>query len=80
MKPADSPLDTSTRTANTFTWLHSFACRFSRNMVTLTELVATLRQIFADSEVNVAEVMHLMESYKSNPAEWKQYANFDEHK
>ncbi|PIO62408.1 cysteine dioxygenase type I [Teladorsagia circumcincta] len=49
-------------------------------MVNFTELVATLRQIFASNEVNVAEVMHLMESYKSNPAEWKEYANFDEHK
>ncbi|VDO52109.1 unnamed protein product [Haemonchus placei] len=49
-------------------------------MVTLSELVEALRQIFADGVVNVAEVMALLESYKSNPDEWKQYAIFDEHK
>ncbi|KAK6039857.1 cysteine dioxygenase type I [Cooperia oncophora] len=49
-------------------------------MVTLTELVETLREIFANSEVNVAEVMHLMESYKSNPAKMETICQFDEHK
>ncbi|VDL70211.1 unnamed protein product [Nippostrongylus brasiliensis] len=49
-------------------------------MVTLTQLIAKLREIFKDNEVNVADVMHLMESYKSNPEEWRQFAVFDEHK
>ncbi|KIH52702.1 cysteine dioxygenase type I [Ancylostoma duodenale] len=49
-------------------------------MVTLNELIAKLRQIFADDKVDVAEVMRVMESYKSNPADWRQFAVFDEHK
>lgn len=49
-------------------------------MVSLTELIATLRQIFDNDDVNVAEVMHRMESYKSNPADWRQFAVFDPHK
>ncbi|KAL6723111.1 hypothetical protein Aduo_018149 [Ancylostoma duodenale] len=49
-------------------------------MVTLNELIAKLRQIFADDKVDVAEVMRVMESYKSNPADWGQFAVFDEHK
>ncbi|KJH42491.1 cysteine dioxygenase type I [Dictyocaulus viviparus] len=49
-------------------------------MNSLTELIASFHRIFAEDQVNVNEVIMLMESYKSNPAEWRQYAVFDEHK
>lgn len=45
---------------------------------TLEELVQILHQLFAEDKVNVAEVQTLMESYESNPAEWIQYAHFDQ--
>ncbi|CAJ0608762.1 unnamed protein product [Cylicocyclus nassatus] len=49
-------------------------------MVTLTELIAKLREIFADENVDVDEVIKTMESYKSNEDEWRRFAAFDEHK
>ncbi|CAD6185517.1 unnamed protein product [Caenorhabditis auriculariae] len=49
-------------------------------MTTLAELIQKLRIIFAEDEVNVDYVMKVMESYKSNPAEWRKFAIFDEHK
>ncbi|ETN68964.1 hypothetical protein RB195_025914 [Necator americanus] len=49
-------------------------------MATLNELIAKLREIFADDHVDVNEVMRAMESYKSNPSDWRQFAVFDEHK
>ncbi|VDM54003.1 unnamed protein product [Angiostrongylus costaricensis] len=49
-------------------------------MVTLTELIASFHHVFAEEHVDVNEVIMLMESYKSNPADWRQYAVFDEHK
>ncbi|VDM75993.1 unnamed protein product, partial [Strongylus vulgaris] len=49
-------------------------------MVTLNELIAKLRVIFADDNVDVDEVMRAMESYKSNKADWRHFAVFDEHK
>lgn len=47
---------------------------------TLDELKAELREAFEHDPVDVDHVMYLMESYKSNPAEWKQYAIFDRYK
>ncbi|KHJ97115.1 cysteine dioxygenase type I [Oesophagostomum dentatum] len=49
-------------------------------MVTLTELIAKFHEIFADDHVDVDEVIRAMESYKSNKAEWRRFAVFDEHK
>ncbi|KAE9416221.1 hypothetical protein Angca_002723 [Angiostrongylus cantonensis] len=49
-------------------------------MVTLTELIASFHHVFAKDHVDVNEVIMLMESYKSNPADWRSYAVFDEHK
>jgi cysteine dioxygenase len=43
----------------------------------LDELIAALRQVFDSSEVNVDYVQALMESYKSNPLDWRRYAKFD---
>jgi len=46
----------------------------------LTDLLGQLRKVFDDDHVNVEEVMDLMDSYKSNRADWIQYAKFDPHK
>ncbi|XP_049620073.1 cysteine dioxygenase type 1 [Syngnathus scovelli] len=43
----------------------------------LQELIQKLHEIFQDNNVNVDEVQELMESYRSNPKDWKQYAMFD---
>jgi len=45
--------------------------------LTLTDLIHRLREIFSSDRVNVEYVSELLASYKSNPAEWKQYAKFD---
>ena len=47
---------------------------------TLQMLIEKLHELFAGDEVNVEEVQHVMESYNSNYAEWKKYANFDPHR
>lgn len=43
----------------------------------LAELIEELRKVFASDDVNIELVDYLMKSYKSNPADWKQYAKFD---
>merc|ERR1719334_2076522 len=47
---------------------------------TLDELVKELRAIFASDKVNIEYVQTLLESYKSNPKDWKKYAQFDPHR
>lgn len=46
----------------------------------LTDLVAELHHIFESDHVNVDDVEFIMKSYKSNPAEWRNYAKFDKFK
>ncbi|CAI5456655.1 unnamed protein product [Caenorhabditis angaria] len=46
----------------------------------LKTLILTLREIFEDDHINVEEVRRVLESYKSNFNDWKQFAKFDEHK
>lgn len=43
----------------------------------LEELVDELYKVFEHNEVDVDYVQALMESYKSNPLDWKKYAKFD---
>ncbi|XP_057368544.1 cysteine dioxygenase type 1-like [Daphnia carinata] len=47
---------------------------------TLDELKAQLHRAFENDRVDVDFVKDLMESYKSNEAEWKKYAIFDRYK
>ncbi|CAB3400936.1 unnamed protein product [Caenorhabditis bovis] len=49
-------------------------------MVSLTEVIQKIREIFEQDNIDIDVVMKLLESYKSNPAEWRKYAIFDEHK
>jgi hypothetical protein len=46
----------------------------------LNELVRILHEVFADDIVNVDYVKKLIENYKSNPKDWKNYAKYDPHK
>uniref|UniRef100_UPI00398F3274 cysteine dioxygenase type 1-like isoform X2 n=1 Tax=Pristiophorus japonicus TaxID=55135 RepID=UPI00398F3274 len=46
---------------------------------TLEELIKQLYEIFSTDKINVEEVHALMESYKSNPADWSKFAKFDKY-
>ncbi|KAF8353694.1 cdo-1 [Pristionchus pacificus] len=46
----------------------------------LSELIGNLREIFTTDKVDVDEVRRVMESYKSNPEDWRMFAKFDENK
>lgn len=48
--------------------------------VSWTELVANLRLIFDEDQVNVDEVKDLLSRYTSNPSDWESYAKFDPHR
>lgn len=49
-------------------------------MHTLEDLIAELHKIFSEDRVNVEYVKAVLSSYKSNPRDWKKYANFDNHR
>lgn len=46
----------------------------------LQELIECLHIIFSNDKVDVDEVKLVMESYKSNHYDWKDFAFFDQHK
>ncbi|XP_032902557.1 cysteine dioxygenase type 1-like isoform X2 [Amblyraja radiata] len=46
----------------------------------LDDLIKELHDIFSSDKVNVEEVQTLMESYRSDPAEWLQFAKFDKYR
>jgi len=46
----------------------------------LEELVALLHKAFATDQVDVDYVNEILESYKSNVADWKKFAKFDRYK
>lgn len=48
-----------------------------RMTIHLTELVSKLREIFEEDYVDVDEVTKLLQSYKSNRADWSKFAIFD---
>lgn len=43
----------------------------------LADLIGELHRVFAEDRVNVEYVQYLMESYRSDPAEWLKYAKFN---
>lgn len=43
----------------------------------LSDLIGELHRVFAEDRVNVEYVQYLMESYRSDPAEWLKYAKFN---
>nr|AFK10796.1 cysteine dioxygenase [Callorhinchus milii] len=44
---------------------------------TLAELIGHLHRIFDSDKIDVEEVKTLLQSYQSNPSEWRKYAKFD---
>lgn len=46
----------------------------------LKELCAHIHRVFATNTVNVEYVIKLLENYKSNPKDWRQFAKYDPHK
>jgi hypothetical protein len=46
----------------------------------LNDLIGKLREVFSYDFINVEYVQKLMENYKSNPKDWRQYAKYDPHK
>jgi len=47
------------------------------NSISLNDVIIGLRKIFEDDHVSVEEVNDLLESYKSDPADWTKYAKWD---
>lgn len=47
---------------------------------TLDDVVQGLHVLFEDDHVNVEEVISFLSSYRSNPADWAEYANYDPHR
>ena len=47
---------------------------------TLDDVVKGLHVLFEDDHVNVEEVISFLSSYRSNPADWAKYANYDPHR
>jgi cysteine dioxygenase len=50
------------------------------NVATLDELIAELHKAFESDSVDVDHVMQLMQSYKTNPADWGKFAKFDRYR
>lgn len=46
----------------------------------LAELIALVDEIFSEDTVNVDYVRALMAGYRSNPADWREFAKFDPHR
>ncbi|VDL72138.1 unnamed protein product [Nippostrongylus brasiliensis] len=44
----------------------------------MQDLIGEMRSIFRDDHVNIEDMEKTLLSYKSNPADWGQYAMFDE--
>lgn len=49
-------------------------------MVSLQDLIQRLREVFEDDHVDVEEVKKILRTYTSNISDWRQFAQFDEHK
>lgn len=49
-------------------------------LVTWSGLIEGLHKIFADDNIDVDEVKQLLNAYKSNPMDWRNYAKFDTHR
>lgn len=49
-------------------------------VATLQDLIKELHVAFEGDVVDVDYVQQLMQAYKTNPAEWKQYAKFDRYR
>ena len=46
----------------------------------MEDVVKGLHVLFEEDHVNVEDVVSFLESYRSNPADWANYANYDPHR
>ena len=46
----------------------------------MEDVVKGLHVLFEEDCVNVEEVISFLDSYRSNPADWAKYANYDPHR
>ena len=46
----------------------------------LAQLIEELHKVYAEERINVEYVRALLSSYKSNPKDWKKYAQTDPHR
>ena len=46
----------------------------------MEDVVKGLHVLFEEDHVNVEQVISFLESYRSNPADWAKYANYDPHR
>lgn len=51
-----------------------------QGVTSLKDLIDQLHKAFAEDDVDIELVNHLMLSYKSDPAEWRRYAKFDRYR
>ena len=55
-------------------------CETYPKINTLKELIAEFHKIFSSDKVDIDHAKKVLESYQSNPKDWKQYAIFDQHR
>lgn len=47
---------------------------------TMEDVVKGLHVLFEEDHVNVEQVISFLESYRSDPADWAKYADYDPHR
>ena len=50
------------------------------HVATLNDVIERIHEAFSGDEVDVDYVTEVLESYRSNPAEWRKFAKFDRYK
>lgn len=58
----------------------SFKERKVPKITSLADLIAELRCVFEEDDVDTDYVQEVMAAYDSNPKEWKRFAHFDRHR
>lgn len=69
--------NTNTQTRDSNRIKRSCQAEMAPVITCLGDLQAHLHDVFESEEVNIEMVETLMQAYKSNPQDWKQYAKFD---
>ena len=54
--------------------------KFLKSPETLDDVITGLHVFFEGDHVNVEDVISFLSSYRSKPADWAKYANYDPHR
>uniref|UniRef100_A0A7E4UQR0 Cysteine dioxygenase n=1 Tax=Panagrellus redivivus TaxID=6233 RepID=A0A7E4UQR0_PANRE len=46
----------------------------------MEKLISEVQDVFKNDHINTEDLKYVLQNYKSNPCDWKKYANFDAHK